>query len=110
MRWRLSPRDPREFLFYDTLGPAYSTAGRYAEGVAAARRLIDLRPTYYYGYLYGAMNAIGLGHTEEAHGFIRLARGVEPEMSFDFAHRGFGAMAPGVDQRISAALRQAGLE
>ena len=107
---RLSPHDPREFLFYDTLCPAYFNAGRYAEGVAAARRLIDLRPTYYYGYLYGAMNAIGLGHTEEAHGFIRPARGVEPEMSFDFAHRGFGAMAPGVDQRISAALRQAGLE
>jgi TolB-like protein/class 3 adenylate cyclase/cytochrome c-type biogenesis protein CcmH/NrfG len=107
---RLSPHDPREFLFYDALGPAYFNAGQYAEGLAAARRLIASRPTYYFGYLYGAMNAVGLGHTEEAHEFIRQARGVEPELSFAFAHRSFGAMSPDVDQRISASLRQAGLE
>jgi hypothetical protein len=56
------------------------------------------------------LNAGALGHTEEARDFIRQARGVQPDLSFALAHRGFGAMAPDVDQRISAALRQAGLE
>ena len=74
------------------------------------RSWVALRPTYYFGYLYGAMNAVELGHIEEAHDFIRQARVVQPDRSFALAHRGLGAMAPDVDRRISAALRKAGLE
>jgi TolB-like protein/class 3 adenylate cyclase/cytochrome c-type biogenesis protein CcmH/NrfG len=107
---RLSPHDPLEILFYDTLGPAYFNAGRYAEGLAAARRLIALRPTYYFGYLYGAMNAAELGDVDEARDLVRQARQVQPELSIAFVRQGMAAMAPDVDRRMMAALRKAGLE
>jgi TolB-like protein/class 3 adenylate cyclase/Tfp pilus assembly protein PilF len=107
---RLSPHDPAEWVFYDTLGGAYFNAGRYAEGVAAGRRLIALNPSYYWGYLWGAMNAVELGHIDEARELMRQARGVQPDLSFVLVHRALGGMAPDVDRRMSAALRTAGLE
>ena len=79
---RLSPHDPLEFLFYDTLGVSYFCAGRYADGVAAGRRLMALRPTYTLGYIYAAMSAAELGHIDEAHDLISQARGVQPHLSF----------------------------
>ena len=107
---RLSPHDPLEFLFYDGFGVAYFCAGRFADGVAASRELVALRPTYVLGYIYGAMSAAELGEIEEAREFVRQAREVQPDLSFESAHRALGGMAPDVDRRMSAALRKAGLE
>lgn len=107
---RLSPHDPVEWLFYDVLGSAYLNAGRFAEGLEAGRRLIALSPNYYWGYLWSAMNAVGLGQIEEAREFVAQARRVKPELSFELAKKCLGTMAPNVDRRFLAALRQAGLE
>jgi tetratricopeptide (TPR) repeat protein len=107
---RLSPHDPFEFFFYDALGVSYFCAGRYADGVAAGRRLMALRPTYTLGSIYAAMSAAELGHIDEAHDLMRQARGVQPDLSFALAHTALGGMAPDVDRRVSAALRKAGLE
>ncbi|MFN2386497.1 MAG: tetratricopeptide repeat protein [Thermoanaerobaculia bacterium] len=106
---RLSPRDPAEWLFYDVLGGAYSNAGRFAEGLAAGRRLVSLWPTYYFGYLWSAMNAIELGQSESAAASIREARRVLPEVTVEMVRRVLGAMAPDVDRRMMGALQRAGL-
>jgi len=107
---RLSPHDPAEFLFFDVLSAAYMNAGRYAEGLAAGRRLVALLPSYYWGYLWSAMNAVGLGRHEEARAMIRDARQVHPGLSLALARQALGAMAPDVERRFTEALRQAGLE
>jgi predicted NAD/FAD-binding protein len=44
--WRLSPRDPVEWLFHDVLAGAYFDAGHHEEGLTARRRLVALYPDY----------------------------------------------------------------
>jgi tetratricopeptide (TPR) repeat protein len=107
---RLSPHDPIEWMFHDILSGAYLNAGRYAEGLDAARRLIMLAPRYYWGYLWSAMNAVGLGRLDEARALILEARRVEPGVSLELARKCLGSMTEDVDRRFSGALRQAGLE
>lgn len=107
---RLSPRDPVEWLFYDVLASAYFNAGRFDEGLAASRRLIALWPEYYFGPLWCAMNAVGLGQLEVAQASIREARRLVPEVSVAMMRRVLGAMAPDVDRRMMGALQQAGLD
>jgi hypothetical protein len=42
--------------------------------------------------------------------FVAGARHLRPDTSFAVAHQSLGGMAPDVDRRMSAALRNAGLE
>jgi TolB-like protein len=107
---RLSPRDPTEWLFYDVLAGAYFNAGRFDDGLAASRRLIGLWPEYYFGQLWCAMNAVGLGQLEVAQAAIREARQLLPELSLAMVRRVLGAMGPDVDRRMMGALQEAGLE
>ena len=107
---RLSPHDPVEWLFYDVLASAYLNAGRFAEGLEAGRQLITLSPNYYWGYLWSAMNSVGLGQIEQARNLVREAVRVKPELSFELARKCLGTMAPDVDRRFTEALRQTGLE
>ena len=107
---RLSPRDPVEWLFYDVLASAHFNAGRFGEGLTAGRRLVALWPEYYFGHLWCAMNAVGLGQLEAAQGSIQEARQLVPEVSLAMVRRVLGAMAPDVDRRMMGALQQAGLE
>jgi hypothetical protein len=107
---RLSPNDPIEWLYYDSLEIAYFCSGRFEDGVVASRRLNALRLIYLPGYLYGAMNAAEFGAMEEAREFLAGARSLCPDLSFDVARQALGGMAPDVDRRMSAALRKAGLE
>jgi adenylate cyclase len=107
---RLSPRDPATWQFFDTLGAACFLDGRFAEGLEVSRRLIALSPTYDWGYLWGAMNAVGLGRIDEARELVRHARTIQPRLSIAHFRRALGAMAPDVERRMSDALRQAGVE
>jgi len=107
---RLSPHDPCEWFYYDVLSSSFFNAGRFTEGLDAARRLITVSPSYYWGYLYSAMNAVGLGRIEDARAFIRQAHTVKPDVSFELARTCLGTMAPDVERRFYAALRAAGLE
>lgn len=106
---RLSPHDPLEWLFYDVLASAYLNAGRFAEGLEAGRRLIALSPNYYWGYLWSAMNAVGLGQIAEARNLNDEAQRVKPELSLELALKCLGTMSPDVDRRFNEALRLTGL-
>src|SRR5262249_1124792 len=105
----LSPYDPVEWLFYDVLAGAYLNAGRFAEGLEAGRQLIMVSRRYYWGYLWSAMNVVGLGQIEEARRLIHEAQRVKPALSFELARKCLGKMAPDVERRFCGALRQAGL-
>ena len=104
---RLSPQDPIEWLFYDTLGGAYWNAGRYQDGVAVSKRLIALLPDYYFGYIWCAMNLVALGQIDEAKEIIRQACQVQPALSLTLIRTSLGAIAPDVDRRMSEALLKA---
>jgi TolB-like protein/cytochrome c-type biogenesis protein CcmH/NrfG len=107
---RLSPHDPYEWLYYDVLAGSYFNAGRFTEGLEAGQRLITLSPTYYWGYLWSAMNAVGLGRVDDARAFVREGHAIKPDLSFELAQTCLGTMAPDVERRFLAALRAAGLE
>jgi TolB-like protein len=106
---RLSPRDPAEWQFLDALGPSYFMAARYSEGLEASRRLVALTPSYYWGYLWGAINAVGLGQLDDARELVRQARALLPSLSIAHVRSALGAMAPEVDRRICDALQHAGV-
>ena len=107
---RLSPRDPVEWLFHDILASASFNAKRYDEGLEASWRLIALYPEYYFGQLWCAMNAVGLGQLDVARAAIRKAHELIPDLSLDMVRRVLGAMGPEVDRRMMGALKEAGLE
>ena len=107
---RLSPQSSTATFAYDNLALAYWEAGRYEAGLEASRRLVAAQPTYFTGYLYIAMNAVSLGHLEEARAAIAEGRRVQPDLSLEMIQRGFGVSRPEIDARRNAALRQAGLE
>lgn len=46
--------------------------------------------SYYLGYIYAAMSAAELDHSDEAHDLMRQARGVQPDLSFAQAHTALG--------------------
>lgn len=106
---RLSPHDPAEFLFYDIGSAAYMNAGRFDSGLALARRLIALFPTYYFGYLWCAANAAGAERDDEARAFIAEASRIQPDVSMTLVRQSLGAMAPEVDERLAKLLGRAGL-
>ena len=91
-------------------GVARFNAGRFDEGLYASRRLIALWPEYYFGQLWCAMNAIGLGKLEVAQTAIGEARELVPDVSLAMVRRVLGAMGPDVDRRMMGALQQAGLQ
>jgi tetratricopeptide (TPR) repeat protein len=57
---RLDPQSADRSIIYDNLSQAYWEEGRYEEGLQAARRLLADLPEYFLGYVYVAMNAVGL--------------------------------------------------
>jgi hypothetical protein len=60
--------------------------------------------------VYIAMNAVALGHLDEARAAIAEARRVQPKLSLEMVQHGLGVARPEVDARRNVALRQAGLE
>ncbi len=107
---RLDPVGPLATLVYDILAHAYWQTGRYEAGIAASRRLVAARPTYFLGYVYLAMNSVELGRLDAARSAVAEARRVLPDVTLELIQRGFGVSRPDIDARRDAALRQAGLE
>ncbi len=107
---RLDPVGPMASLVYDILAHAYWQTGRYEAGLAASRRLVAARPSYFLGYVYLAMNSVELGRLDAARSAVAEARRVLPDVTLELIQRGFGVSRPDIDARRNAALRQAGLE
>jgi tetratricopeptide (TPR) repeat protein len=107
---QLNPQGRITSIADDNLAFANWETGHYDASIDAARRLIAARPTYYWGYLYLALNAVSRGHLDEARAAIAEARRVQPNLSLDMIQKSIGVPRPEVDARRNAALREAGLE
>jgi len=107
---RLNPSGFMSSIMYDNYSEAYWELGEYEEGLRAARHLLADLPDYYFGYVFVAMNAIGLGRMDEARAAIAEARRAQPELSLEMVQGIYGVERPEIDARRNAALRQAGLQ
>ena len=107
---RLNPQGETASIAWDNMAMAYWETGRYDASLDAARHLIAARPDYWWGSLYLALNAVSLGHMDEAHAAIAEARRLQPRLSIAQIQRSFGVSRPEADARRNAALHQAGLE
>jgi TolB-like protein/class 3 adenylate cyclase len=107
---RLDPQGETASIAWDGMAMAYWEKGRYGDSLDAAHRLIAARPDYWWGPLYLALNAVSLGHNDEARAAIAEARRLNPGLSIAQIQRGLGVLRPEVDARRNAALREAGLE
>jgi tetratricopeptide (TPR) repeat protein len=105
---RLGPREPLVWLYLDNLSGAQFLAGRYADGLENAKRVVEARPQYYWGHLDLALNHAGLGELAAARDAIRRGREVDPSLSLDAIRR--SGMSPANAEKMIAALRPAGLE
>jgi TolB-like protein/class 3 adenylate cyclase/tetratricopeptide (TPR) repeat protein len=107
---RLDPHGEMASVAWDNLAGAYWETGRFDESLDAARHLVAARPTYIWGPLYLALNAVSLGRPDEARAAIAEARSIQPDLSIAKIQRAYAVSRPDVDARRTAALRQAGLE
>jgi TolB-like protein len=107
---RLNPQGDAASVAWDNMAMCYWETGRYDASLDAARHLIAARPDYWWGQVDLALNAVSLGHIDEAHAAIAEARRLQPGLSIAQIQRSFGVSRPEADARRNAALRQAGLE
>lgn len=107
---RLNPTGTNFSIVYDNLSQAYWQQGAYEKGMQAARRLLAELPDYYFGYVFVAMNAVGLGRIDEARAAIDEARRAQPDLSLEIVQGMYGVERPEIDARRNEMLRQAGLE
>ena len=107
---RLDPVGEWSAIIYDNLSQAHWELGEYEAGLRDARRLLAELPDYYFGHVFVAMNAVGLGRVEEAREAIEAARRAHPELSLAGLQAMYGVARPEIDARRNAMLREAGLE
>jgi adenylate cyclase len=105
---RLGPSEPLTWVYLDNLSGAYFLAGRYAEGLDAAKRVVEARPKYYWGYLDLALNRTGLGELDAARAAIQRGRETDPTLSLEAIRR--SGASPANIEKMSDALAKAGLE
>jgi adenylate cyclase len=107
---RLNPLGRFTSIIYDNFSEAYWELGDYEAGLRAARRLLAELPDYYFGYVFVAMNAVGLGRLNEAREAILEGLRAQPDLSLELVQGIYGVKRPEIDTRRNAALRKAGLE
>lgn len=107
---RLNPLGPFTSILYDNFSEAYWELGDYEAGLSAARRLLAELPGYYFGHVFVAMNAVGLGRLDEARAAIEEGRRANPDLSLELVQGIYGVERPEIDARRNAALQKAGLE
>lgn len=107
---RLNPQGAYSAIVYDNLSQCYWQQGRYDAGLEAARRLLAELPDYYLGHIFVAMNAVPLGHLDEARAAIAEARRAQPNLSLDTVQGMYGVTRPEIDEQRNNVLRQAGLK
>ena len=106
---RLSPRDPRTFLFVQAMAFAHLAAGRYEEGLPWAEEAI--RENGGLPALRFKLSLCGhLGRLEEAGECLRRIRETIPEPTVASVMQGHGkGLAPKIVARLADGLRKAGL-
>ena len=107
---RLSPNDPRMFIWLPALAGGHYLLGQYEEAVAAGRRSWSLNRNWPAGLRYVVAGLAQLGRIEEAQTALAELRLLNP--SFAFVEKNFRRLYndPGAVERILDGLRKAGFE
>ena len=105
--FRLSPRDPMAYLFFNAQALCRFVAGDFSGAVSAAEKGLSIYPAAADNRFYLAAALAELGDTERAGKEIKQALKIAPKVTLHVIGRGIPG-SPGW-QRYHAALRKAGL-
>ena len=105
---KLSPFDSLNHLSYQGLAGAYFQLQRYAEACEAARRAIELNPTFSVPYAYLAASLVGLGQVQEAKNAAQSVLRLDPDFTIARFSITVG-VNPEVFSAFTKAWRAAGL-
>jgi adenylate cyclase len=105
---RLNPHYPVNYLF--TLGFAYSTMERYAEAMAALKRVLTRSPDHYGIHLMLANIYSEEGREKEARAHVAEALRINPQLSIEVLEQIIPFKDTAIFERMSDNLRRAGLK
>lgn len=108
--FRLSPNDPRRFIWIPALAGSYYGSRRYEEAVENGRRGLALKPDYLPALRY-VVAALGqLGRRAEAASLLPLLRTLDPSLADAERYLGRYYVARPALDHILDGLRKAGFE
>ena len=106
---QLSPRDPHQALSLTSVALCQFVAGRYADSIAANRRVVLMRPRFTSAWRTLAAAAGLAGDLETGSGALLEAKRLQPELSGEWAST-HSPLVRAVDrERFIDGLRRAGL-
>jgi TolB-like protein len=105
---KLSPFDPLNHLSYQALSGANFQIQKYAEACDAARRAVELNPSFSVPYLYLAAALIGAGRVDEAKAAAQSVLRLDPSFTIGRFAVTVG-VEPEVFSKFAEAWRAAGL-
>jgi adenylate cyclase len=106
---RLSPHDPVLWAFHTLKGWCHFQLGDHEAAEACARTAFQEHPKEFWPYLVLASALAEQGRQDEACAVIDDLRGVKPEMAVSTFECATPHMDPVYTERVTAALRKAGL-
>ena len=110
MALSLGAASPLRYTYETTHAMIAVSSGAFAEGAAAAARVLERHPTFGASLRYGAAGLGHLGRTEEAGALIARLRALDPDFSLDWVDRNRLALRDDrVLEVVRAGLRAAGL-
>jgi adenylate cyclase len=106
---RLSPHDPRRFLWLPALAISHYLAGRYRDALASCQEALTAKPEYPVAIRYLTATLGQLGRPAEARAVIPLLRRLDSNLAGTEAYMRRIFVASAAD-RILEGLRKAGFE
>ncbi|MBV9076126.1 MAG: adenylate cyclase, partial [Methylobacteriaceae bacterium] len=106
---RLSPVDPEVGYTLSGMSFSYHQLGRYADGVAAARKAIDETPNWTSSYRGLIINLVGLGEIEEAREVARRLLELDPDVRVSKMSRFTPVRSGAWVESYAEALRASGI-
>jgi adenylate cyclase len=107
---RLSPSDPRLFMWLPALAVAHYQLGHYEQAVVVGRRSWTLNRNWPLGLIHATAGLAQLGRIEEAQAALADLKGLDPNLSFvRTTLQRLYAYQAGIDHLLDG-LRKAGFE
>ncbi len=105
---RLSPHDPRRFLWLPALAGAHYLSGDYRAALAVAQEALAVDPTYLVITRYLVASMGQLGHAAEAAVALPLLRQLDPDLAASERKWARHLFVPSAAERLLDGLRKAG--
>jgi adenylate cyclase len=106
---RLSPRDPRRWLYFMVKGSALRALGRHDEAIAHCRQACQYPDTGYQPYMYLVAALAEAGKTSEAQTALEKAMQIQPALSIGYIRSHFVGEHETTLKSLLDSLRKAGV-